>query len=155
MYFKEAENLKSSSNYEEDNNNVLVAFSNDGGFNSRSATPQQTQIQKQTNEYEQVKERKQQFNQLETDIQDLNSMFKDLAVMVHDQGQDIGLSPSMNINNISTFLFRFKFLKDAIEKNISNSEFAVQGATGQLQEAIKYQVKKFLMNFRLVYLKSL
>lgn len=88
MNFKEAENLKSSSNYEEDNHNVLVAFSNDG----RSATPQQTQIQKQTNEYEQVKERKQQFNQLESDIQDLNSMFKDLAVMVHDQGQDIGLS---------------------------------------------------------------
>lgn len=39
---------------------------------------------------EAVQERKKQFNQLESDIQDLNSMFKDLAVMVHDQGQDIG-----------------------------------------------------------------
>lgn len=48
----------------------------------------QSQIQKQ--DLESVKERKKQFEQLETDISDLNIMFKDLAVMVHDQGQDIG-----------------------------------------------------------------
>ncbi len=42
-------------------------------------------------EYEMVKERQNQMKQLEGDIVDLNSMFKDLAIMVHDQGEIIGI----------------------------------------------------------------
>ena len=41
--------------------------------------------------YELVLERKKRFTQLESDIIDLNVMFKDLAVMVHDQDETIGI----------------------------------------------------------------
>jgi t-SNARE complex subunit (syntaxin) len=38
-----------------------------------------------------VLERQKRFTQLESDIADLNAMFKDLAVMVHDQGEIISI----------------------------------------------------------------
>jgi t-SNARE complex subunit (syntaxin) len=42
--------------------------------------------------HELILERQKKFKQLEGDIVDLNSMFKDLAVMVHDQGEIIGIN---------------------------------------------------------------
>ena len=50
---------------------------------------QQQQVQKRV-ELEIVQERQDQFRQLEGDIVDLNYMFKDLALMVHDQGEILG-----------------------------------------------------------------
>ncbi len=49
--------------------------------------------QKQTQEkvdLQLVIDRKNQLQRLESDMVDLNSMFKDLAVIVHDQGELIG-----------------------------------------------------------------
>lgn len=55
--------------------------------------PQQQQRQQQLNDYEQLRqaeERDTQFKSLEKDIVDVNSIFKDLAILVHDQGEIIG-----------------------------------------------------------------
>lgn len=50
---------------------------------------QQKQMQ-QNLDLQSVIERQEKFQQLESDIVDLNSMFKDLAIITHDQGQVIG-----------------------------------------------------------------
>lgn len=93
---KEAENMKQTRSgvgavgggFTNLDDEYPVRFSNDQIRTNDYGEQRQSQMERQ--ELEAVKERKKQFNQLESDIQDLNSMFKDLAVMVHDQGQDIG-----------------------------------------------------------------
>ena len=58
---------------------------------SRAEDELQKQKQiKQNEDLQIVIERDKQMKQLESDIVDLNHMFKDLAVMVHDQGEIIG-----------------------------------------------------------------
>lgn len=75
--------MKQNRGFNNFDDDIPVRFSKD-----EQKFGQQTQVEK--DDLSAVKERKKQFDQLETDIRDLNSMFKDLAVMVHDQGQDIG-----------------------------------------------------------------
>lgn len=53
---------------------------------------------KQNENLQLVIERDKQMKQLESDIVDLNHMFKDLAVMVHDQGELIGKKNSEKIS---------------------------------------------------------
>lgn len=70
-------------------------FDNEGfesniGFSrsSQNTFEEQKQAQmKRDLELEIVKEREKQIRQLESDILDINSMFKDVALMVHDQGE--------------------------------------------------------------------
>ena len=69
-------------------NDVFLTFTSDEEVNIEREAKQK-QIQKNL-ELELVQERQKQFTQLENDIVDLNSMFKDLAVIVHDQGETIG-----------------------------------------------------------------
>lgn len=69
-----------------DNEDIPVRFSKEENAYDQQ---KQTMAQKTAN-LEEVQERKKQFDQLESDIKDLNSMFKDIAVIVHEQGQDIG-----------------------------------------------------------------
>uniref|UniRef100_A0A8C5W507 t-SNARE coiled-coil homology domain-containing protein n=1 Tax=Microcebus murinus TaxID=30608 RepID=A0A8C5W507_MICMU len=57
--------------------------------------------------------------QLEANILDVSQIFKDLAVMIHDQGD----------------------LIDSIEANVESSEVHVERATDQLQRAAYYQKK--------------
>ncbi|XP_004705119.1 syntaxin-12 [Echinops telfairi] len=66
-----------------------------------------------------IKERETAIRQLEADILDVNQIFKDLAVMIHDQGDMI----------------------DSIEANVESSEVHVERATDQLQRAAYYQKK--------------
>jgi hypothetical protein len=63
----------------------------------------QTVVQMNQNDMlEQAKQRGQQLRELEIDIVDLNSMMKDLAIIVHEQGDMIGI---FQIN----FIFFLKF----------------------------------------------
>ncbi|ELR56301.1 Syntaxin-12 [Bos mutus] len=66
-----------------------------------------------------IKERETAIRQLEADILDVNQIFKDLAMMIHDQGD----------------------LIDSIEANVESSEVHVERATDQLQRAAYYQKK--------------
>ncbi len=71
--------------------NTQISFENEesnvrfGGADSFA----QKQLQ-QNNQLQLVEERADQMRQLERDIVDLNSMFKDISVLVHDQGDLIG-----------------------------------------------------------------
>uniref|UniRef100_A0A8C7NLZ4 Syntaxin-12 n=1 Tax=Oncorhynchus mykiss TaxID=8022 RepID=A0A8C7NLZ4_ONCMY len=66
-----------------------------------------------------IKERETNIRQLESDILDVNQIFKDLAVMIHDQGEMI----------------------DSIEANVESAEVHVDRGTEQLQRASYYQQK--------------
>ena len=79
---------------------------------------QYQQIQLQENvDLEQLQERQRAFNQLESDILDVNTIFKDLAMLVHDQGDMI----------------------DSIEANVESTHVTIQNGTEQLQQAEAYQ----------------
>lgn len=64
-----------------------------------------------------VKEREEALHQLEQDILDINVIFKDLAIMVHDQGEDI----------------------DIIEENVDSAVPNVEEGVKHLQKAVDYQ----------------
>ncbi|XP_042151064.1 syntaxin-12 isoform X1 [Oncorhynchus tshawytscha] len=66
-----------------------------------------------------IKERETNIRQLESDILDVNQIFKDLAVMIHDQGEMI----------------------DCIEANVESAEVHVDRGTEQLQRAAYFQQK--------------
>lgn len=82
-------------------------------------------------EFEQVKGRQNQLQNLEQDIVDLNSVFKDLALIVHEQGDII----------------------DNIASNIEETEQTVIGASQQLKEASTYQV--FIISLLFIYTLNL
>ncbi|KAG1682908.1 Syntaxin-12 [Nymphon striatum] len=82
----------------------------------RPTEPSQSQMQLQLEEdvnIEALKEREKSIKQLESDIVDVNTIFKDLATMVHEQGDII----------------------DSIEANIDHSTINVQDGTKQLAKA--------------------
>ncbi|KAM6915310.1 syntaxin-7 [Xenentodon cancila] len=64
-----------------------------------------------------IQERELAIRQLEADITDINDIFKDLGMMVHEQGTMI----------------------DSIEANVENADVHVQSATQQLTQAANYQ----------------
>ncbi|XP_026197680.1 syntaxin-7 isoform X2 [Anabas testudineus] len=64
-----------------------------------------------------IQERELAIRQLESDIVDINDIFKDLGMMVHEQGDMI----------------------DSIEANVENADISVQSATQQLARAAGYQ----------------
>ncbi|CAN9507734.1 unnamed protein product [Ophioblennius macclurei] len=64
-----------------------------------------------------IQERESAIRQLESDITDINDIFKDLGMMVHEQGD----------------------LIDSIEANVENADVHVQSATQQLARAADYQ----------------
>uniref|UniRef100_A0A672RGG6 Syntaxin 12, like n=1 Tax=Sinocyclocheilus grahami TaxID=75366 RepID=A0A672RGG6_SINGR len=66
-----------------------------------------------------IKERETNIRQLESDIMDVNQIFKDLAVMIHDQGDMI----------------------DSIEASVEGAEVHVERGAEQLQQAAYYQRK--------------
>ena len=69
--------------------------------------------------FEQLEERERAFNQLESDILDVNTIFKDLATLVHDQGEVI----------------------DSIESHVESSHVRVQEGSEQLRQAEAYKNK--------------
>lgn len=64
-----------------------------------------------------VKEREEALHQLEQDIQDINTIFKDLATMVYDQGEDINV----------------------IEDNVDKATEDIEEGVKQLEDAKEYQ----------------
>uniref|UniRef100_A0A6Q2YR57 Syntaxin-7 n=1 Tax=Esox lucius TaxID=8010 RepID=A0A6Q2YR57_ESOLU len=66
-----------------------------------------------------IQERETSIRRLESDITDINEIFKDLAMMVHEQGDMI----------------------DSIEANVETADIHVQNATQQLAQAADYQRK--------------
>ncbi|XP_046704508.1 syntaxin-12 [Silurus meridionalis] len=82
----------------------------------------QSQVEEEPITYEDlelIKERETNIRQLEADIMDVNQIFKDLAVMIHDQGDII----------------------DSIEANVESSVVHVEHGTEHLQRAAYYQRK--------------
>ena len=71
--------------------NELNSFDTSRFQEENETNNQQNQLQLDYSNHELILERQKKFKQLEGDIVDLNSMFKDLAVMVHDQGEIIGI----------------------------------------------------------------
>ncbi|KGL74777.1 Syntaxin-7, partial [Tinamus guttatus] len=65
-----------------------------------------------------IEERESSIRQLEADIMDINEIFKDLGMMIHEQGDVI----------------------DSIEANVENADVHVQQANQQLARAANYQV---------------
>jgi len=66
---------------------------------------------------EMIREREDALRQLETDITNVNEIFKDLAIMVHEQGETI----------------------DSIEANVDHTQQHVEAANVQLQKAKSHQ----------------
>jgi len=75
----------------------------------------------------QLQERERSIRQLESDIVDVNTIFKDLATMVHEQGTMV----------------------DSIEQNVEATDIRVHGGTEQLRQAETYRnrarKKKFIL----------
>ena len=78
---------------------------------------QQVSMEKEIN-LVQLQEREAALRKLENDIVDVNTIFKDLAVMVHDQGEVI----------------------DSIESNVESVQISVHHANQDLKKAVDYQV---------------
>ncbi|TRY61036.1 hypothetical protein TCAL_01442, partial [Tigriopus californicus] len=68
---------------------------------------------------EQLQEREKSIRQLESDIVDVNTIFKDLATMVHEQGEMV----------------------DSIEANVESTSVRVHEGTEQLRQAETYKNK--------------
>merc|ERR1711962_1049366 len=68
---------------------------------------------------EYLQERERSVAQLEADIGDVNQIFKDLAAMVHDQGEMV----------------------ESIEANVESSAIRVNEGSEQLRQAERYQTK--------------
>ncbi|CAL1529933.1 unnamed protein product, partial [Lymnaea stagnalis] len=89
------------------------AFSQTSGF---SQTRQILQMEKDV-DLDLIKEREDAIKKLESDIMDVNQIFKDLGMLVHEQGEVL----------------------DSIEANIDNAQLSVEEGTKQLGKARDYQ----------------
>lgn len=113
----------STGGFEDHSSDTLI-----GGFeSSRQDAGMTQQSQVSYEDFEAIKERESQLHKLESDILDVNQIFKDLATMVHEQGDMI----------------------DSIEANVESAEVHVEQANTQLDKAVTYQSKarrkKFLL----------
>ncbi|XP_059145673.1 syntaxin-7-like isoform X2 [Physella acuta] len=93
---------------------------NDNKFTSPgfSQTRQFLQMEQDV-DLELIKEREDAIKKLESDIMDVNQIFKDLGMLVHEQGEVL----------------------DSIEANIDNAQLSVEEGTKQLSKARDYQAK--------------
>jgi len=99
---------------------AVAAHMDEGGAATQTTVPSAPKLQLQQEvDIQMIREREQALQQLESDILDVNQIFKDLAVMVHEQGEMI----------------------DSIEANVDSAVVHVdQGATN-VQRAAQYQSK--------------
>jgi syntaxin 12/13 len=84
-----------------------------------SPSQQQILAMEQDVDLQLMQEREQSIRKLESDIMDVNQIFKDLGMLVHEQGEMI----------------------DSIETNVENAQIHVVSGTEQLQKAKEYQSK--------------
>ncbi|OUC47230.1 SNARE domain protein [Trichinella nativa] len=90
-----------------------------GGVSFSSVIPQEKLQIEQNLDIQTIQEREQVIRQLESDIMDVNQIFKDLALMVHQQGEVI----------------------DSIEANVDNAQVHIDQGSTQIQRAAQYQSK--------------
>ncbi|XP_060639965.2 syntaxin-12 [Anolis sagrei] len=95
----------------------LMSFDSNEEWNQMQSQEEYEAITEQ--DLELIKERETAIRKIEADILDVNQIFKDLAMMIHDQGDMI----------------------DSIEANVENAEVHVENANDQLQRAAYYQKK--------------
>ena len=126
--------MRSNNNIIDFGDDELGSFENNSSAGTRSNNafqnfpPGQTQQQQQQQQAQiameadvnmvQLREREAALNKLENDIVDVNMIFKDLAVMVHDQGEII----------------------DSIESNVEAVQMRVTSANSHLESAKNNQV---------------
>jgi len=91
----------------------------EGNQNTTETVMRQQQIQEEDYNIEQLEEREKAIRQLESDIVDVNTIFKDLATMVHEQGEIV----------------------DSIEANVESTTVRVHEGTDQLRQAELYKNK--------------
>lgn len=96
------------------------------GFGQGSVSRTQMLLQEE-DDMAQLQERERSIRQLESDIVDVNTIFKDLATMVHEQGTMV----------------------DSIEQNVESTDIRVHEGTDQLRQAETYRnrarKKKFIL----------
>lgn len=92
----------------------LVAFEHPEDLDTMS-----TQGEEEAMVEEVLGEREPNLRELESDIMDVNYIFKDLAVMIHDQGD----------------------VKDGVEAKVDKSDVHVEGGAERLQRAASYQLR--------------
>lgn len=86
---------------------------------SNFSSQRQMQLQEEEADLQALAERERAIRQLEADIVDVNTIFKDLATMVHEQGEMV----------------------DSIEANVESAQMRVEEGTAQLGLASTYQSK--------------
>lgn len=120
------ERVKANMNNPNDNSIQMDSFTNIGGEDLEQKNAQAQISMEQDVNLGQLREREAALHRLENDIVDVNMIFKDLAVMVHDQGEVI----------------------DSIESNVENVQVRVGEANTHLESAKKNQQaarkKKFI-----------
>lgn len=115
FYDKARAGSTSSAGYEDHSADTLI-----GGFDGPGQDAGMSQQSQMSYEgFEAIQERESQLKKLEGDILDVNQIFKDLATMVHEQGDVI----------------------DSIEANVESAEVHVDQANTQLEQAKTYQKK--------------
>lgn len=98
--------------------NSHAAAAGDGGATSPTSPAAQKQLQLEQNvDLAAIQEREQAIRQLETDIVGVNQIFKDLASMVHEQGDMV----------------------DSIEANVETAVSQVEAGARNVQRASQYQ----------------
>ncbi|XP_048850461.1 syntaxin-12-like isoform X2 [Brienomyrus brachyistius] len=95
----------------------LISFEYQDAWGQTGAQTQEPSITEE--DLELIKERETSLRQLESDIMDVNQIFKDLAVMIHDQGDVV----------------------DSIEANVESTQVHVEHAVDQLHQTAHYQDK--------------
>jgi len=90
-----------------------------GGESKQQQLQQQQMMMQEEINIQELQERERGIRQLESDILDVNTIFKDLATMVHEQGEMV----------------------DSIEANVESTTIRVQEGTEQLRQAEHYKIK--------------
>jgi len=97
----------------------LIDIEEGQGQSQEEVQRKQQMLMQEEIDIEQLQERQRAINQLESDILDVNTIFKDLATLVHDQGEMI----------------------DSIEANVESTHVRVQEGAEQLRQAETYKNK--------------
>jgi len=97
----------------------LIDMEEGQGQSQEEQQKRQQMLMQEEYDMEQLQERERSIRQLESDILDVNTIFKDLATLVHDQGEMI----------------------DSIEANVESTHVRVQEGTEHLRQAETYKNK--------------
>ena len=102
---------------QDDGPSTLIDFDGTPSFQQRPQQQSQIQMEEEV-DVEELREREKSIRKIESDIVDVNQIFKDLATMVHAQGEVI----------------------DSIEANVESATIQVSEGASQIAKAREYQV---------------